>query len=70
MKIGILETGRPPRALQDQFGDYPAMFMDLLGRNSEPRRSMSHRENCLDPDEYEACSSPGRRRRVRAVAVD
>lgn len=31
MKIGILETGRPPEALQAAFGDYPAMFRGLLG---------------------------------------
>ncbi|HEY1750575.1 MAG TPA: type 1 glutamine amidotransferase [Caulobacteraceae bacterium] len=31
MKIGILAAGRPPRALQPQFGDYSAMFEGLLG---------------------------------------
>lgn len=31
MKIGIIETGAPPRDLQGQFGRYPAMFADLLG---------------------------------------
>ena len=31
MKIGILETGRPPGQLSEQFGDYPAMFGPLLG---------------------------------------
>ncbi|HEX9932827.1 MAG TPA: type 1 glutamine amidotransferase, partial [Allosphingosinicella sp.] len=31
MKIGILETGRPPRDLGQRFGDYPAMFARLLG---------------------------------------
>ena len=31
MKIGILETGRPPEALQAAFGDYPSMFRSLLG---------------------------------------
>ncbi|MEJ0066438.1 MAG: hypothetical protein WDM85_14370 [Caulobacteraceae bacterium] len=30
MKIGILATGRPPRALQPEFGDYVAMFEGLL----------------------------------------
>jgi GMP synthase-like glutamine amidotransferase len=30
VKIGILETGRPPRALQPAFGDYAAMFQALL----------------------------------------
>jgi GMP synthase-like glutamine amidotransferase len=31
LKIGIIETGAPPRDLQGQFGRYPAMFADLLG---------------------------------------
>src|SRR4051812_33372374 len=35
MKIAILETGRPPGALAEQFGDYPAMFGRLLGEGFE-----------------------------------
>jgi GMP synthase-like glutamine amidotransferase len=35
MKIGILETGRPPGTLAQQFGDYPAMFGQLLGDGFE-----------------------------------
>jgi GMP synthase-like glutamine amidotransferase len=35
MKIGILETGRPPGDLLERFGDYPAMFADLLGPGFE-----------------------------------
>jgi len=31
MKLGILETGRPPGDLVQRFGDYPAMFERLLG---------------------------------------
>jgi GMP synthase-like glutamine amidotransferase len=31
MKIAILETGRPPGALADEFGDYPSMFERMLG---------------------------------------
>lgn len=31
MKLGILETGRPPEALQPAFGTYPDMFDALLG---------------------------------------
>ncbi len=30
MKIGILETGRPPAPLAPQYGDYPGMFVKLL----------------------------------------
>jgi GMP synthase-like glutamine amidotransferase len=35
MKLAILETGRPPGDLQARFGDYPAMFADLLGPGFE-----------------------------------
>jgi GMP synthase-like glutamine amidotransferase len=31
MNLAILETGRPPPALQDRFEPYPAMFEHLLG---------------------------------------
>ena len=31
MKIGILQTGRPPPALQDKHGNYDDAFMRLLG---------------------------------------
>lgn len=31
MKLGILETGGPPKGLQPRFGTYPQMFEDLLG---------------------------------------
>lgn len=30
MRIGIIETGRPPAELQGQHGDYPAMFARLF----------------------------------------
>jgi GMP synthase-like glutamine amidotransferase len=35
MKIAILETGRPPGALAEQYGDYPAMFAAMLGPQFE-----------------------------------
>jgi GMP synthase-like glutamine amidotransferase len=35
VKLAILETGRPPGDLASQFGDYPAMFADLLGDGFE-----------------------------------
>jgi GMP synthase-like glutamine amidotransferase len=38
MKIGILETGRPPGDLTARFGDYPAMFALLLGPGFEIER--------------------------------
>ena len=35
MKLAILETGRPPGDLASRFGDYPAMFAELLGDRFE-----------------------------------
>jgi len=35
MNVAILETGRPPAGLAQEFGDYPAMFADLLGSGFE-----------------------------------
>lgn len=34
-RIAILETGRPPAGLADDYGDYPAMFATLLGNGFE-----------------------------------
>jgi len=31
LKIGVLRTGRPPRACIEQFGTYPDMFQALMG---------------------------------------
>lgn len=38
MKLAILETGRPPAALVERFGDYPAMFERMLGSGFELAR--------------------------------
>jgi GMP synthase-like glutamine amidotransferase len=38
MKIAILETGRPPGALAEEFGDYPTMFARMLGPGFETER--------------------------------
>jgi GMP synthase-like glutamine amidotransferase len=35
MKVAILETGRPPGTLADEFGDYPKMFAEMLGPEFE-----------------------------------
>ncbi|WP_333585377.1 glutamine amidotransferase-related protein [Phenylobacterium sp.] len=34
MRLGILKTGAPPEALQERFGDYPAMMRQLLGQEA------------------------------------
>jgi GMP synthase-like glutamine amidotransferase len=35
MKLAILETGRPPGDLAERFGDYPSMFIRMLGPEFE-----------------------------------
>ena len=35
MKLAIIETGRPPGQLSEQFGDYPSMFRAMLGNGFE-----------------------------------
>jgi len=35
MKVAVLETGRPPGNLAEEFGDYPTMFGQLLGPGFE-----------------------------------
>lgn len=35
MKVAVLETGYPPGKLADEFGNYPAMFQQLLGPGFE-----------------------------------
>lgn len=35
MKLGILETGRPPGDLSERFGSYPSMFAQMLGDGFE-----------------------------------
>jgi GMP synthase-like glutamine amidotransferase len=38
MKLAILKTGDPPGDLADRFGDYPAMFAQMLGPGFEIER--------------------------------
>jgi GMP synthase-like glutamine amidotransferase len=56
MKLGILETGRPPKALRPQFGDYPGMFRALLGESAYDYRTFDVREGG-PPDAVEACDA-------------
>jgi len=50
MIIGILETGRPPRALQPRFGSYPDMFKALLGPGRDYRIFDVQAGHLPDPD--------------------
>ncbi len=38
MQIGILQTGRVNERIAEQFGEYPSMFADLLGRTIDGAR--------------------------------
>jgi GMP synthase-like glutamine amidotransferase len=38
LKLGILKTGRPPKAAIPKFGTYPEMFIALLGPNAHDYR--------------------------------
>jgi GMP synthase-like glutamine amidotransferase len=50
MKIAILETGRPPGTLAEQFGDYPTMFERMLGHEFETLRFDVELGELPDPD--------------------
>lgn len=54
MKIGILETGRPPGTLAEQFGDYPTMFERMLGPGFEIGRFDAEHGELPEPT---ACSA-------------
>lgn len=55
MKLAILETGRPPAALIERFGDYPAMFERLLGDEFQiDRFDVAAGELPSDPTDYDA----------------
>jgi GMP synthase-like glutamine amidotransferase len=56
VKLGILETGRPPRALRPQFGDYPAMFRALLGEDAFDYRTFQTYAGEL-PTQVEDCDA-------------
>ncbi|WP_426030390.1 type 1 glutamine amidotransferase [Caulobacter sp. DWP3-1-3b2] len=55
MKIGLLETGEPPEALQPEFGRYGGMFQDLLGPGHDyVTYDVQAGELPADPDECDA----------------
>ena len=55
MKVAILETGRPPAKLVEQFGDYPTMFRHMLGPEFEVDRfDVAAGELPADPSDYGA----------------
>lgn len=56
MKLGILETGAPPRTLAPRFGDYPAMFRRLLGEGAYDYTTFKVAEGEL-PTSPQACDA-------------
>jgi len=54
MKVAVLETGYPPAALTDEFGDYAAMFARLLGHGFEVERFDVQAGRLPDPSAHEA----------------
>ncbi|MDP3100714.1 MAG: type 1 glutamine amidotransferase [Phenylobacterium sp.] len=55
MKLGILQTGAPPRALRAEFGDYPGMFRRLLGEGAYDYSTFDVRDGM--PASVEACDA-------------
>jgi GMP synthase-like glutamine amidotransferase len=54
VKLAILETGRPPGNLAEQFGDYPAMFGRLLGDGFEIEAFDVPASEFPDPNAHDA----------------
>jgi GMP synthase-like glutamine amidotransferase len=54
MKLAILETGRPPGQLASEFGDYPAMFEELLGPGFEVETFDVQAGELPEPNEHDA----------------
>ena len=55
MKLAILEAGRPPGDLAQRFGDYPSMFVEILGDGFEVDTfDVAAGELPADPAEYDA----------------
>lgn len=55
MRLGILETGAPPKDV-DKFGDYPAMFRALLGQDAYDYATFDIQAGQL-PDSTDACAA-------------
>jgi GMP synthase-like glutamine amidotransferase len=56
MKLGILKTGRPPKAAEAKFGGYPDMFRGLLGEDAYAYEVFAADEGEL-PGDVKACDA-------------
>lgn len=54
MKVAILETGRPPGNLAEEFGDYSFMFKQLLGPNFETESFDTANGHLPEPGAHDA----------------
>jgi len=54
MKLAILETGRPPGQLAEEFGDYPAMMQAMLGSTFEIETFDVQAGELPDPNAHDA----------------
>ena len=54
MKVAILETGRPPDPLADEFGSYPDMFAKLLGSAYEIQSFDAENGELPEPGAHDA----------------
>jgi len=56
LKVGILETGAPPKDLQGRFARYPQMFRELLGEDAYDWANFDVRRGEF-PAQPEACAA-------------
>jgi GMP synthase-like glutamine amidotransferase len=59
MKLAILETGRPPGRLAEEFGAYPKMFADLLGSGFQLESFDVQAGELPEPARFGACLITG-----------
>ena len=59
MKLAILETGRAPGRLAEEFGSYPAMFEAMLGPGFEIEVFDVQAGELPDPGKHDACLVTG-----------
>ncbi len=58
-RVAILETGAPPPALAERYGDYPSMFRALLGEGHEIEVFRSPAGEWPDPTAFDAAIITG-----------
>ena len=59
IRVAILKTGAPPPALETRYGDYPAMFRDILGDGIETTAFDVQSGEWPGPDGFDAAIITG-----------